>query len=86
MNFQKLIGEPNRSKKRDTSEGGVHMPKPLVLELSQQLCRHRDHDPKPYMRERCAALLMIAGGDSARHVAQQRLYRPRKADTLYKWV
>jgi hypothetical protein len=66
------------------------MPKPLTLELTepqrQELLWHRDHDPKPYVRERCAALLMIAEGDSTRHVAQHRLYRRRKADTLYDRV
>jgi hypothetical protein len=90
MNFQKLIGERKGSEKRDTSQGGVHMPKPLELEVTEQqrqeLLWHRDHDQKPYLRERCAALLMIADGDSARHVAQKRLYRPRKADTIYDWV
>jgi hypothetical protein len=27
-----------------------------------ELLYHRDHDPKPYVRERCAALLKIADG------------------------
>ncbi len=66
------------------------MPKPLELDLTEQqrqeLRWHRDHDAKPYVRERCAALLMSADGDSARHVAQQRLYHPRKADTIYEWA
>ena len=66
------------------------MPKPLTLELTepqrQELLWHRDHDPKPYVRERCAALLMIAAGNSGRYVAQSRLYRRRKADTIYEWV
>ena len=66
------------------------MPKPLELEVTEQqrqeLLWHRDHDPKPYMRERCAALLMIVDGDSARHVAHTRLYRPRKADTISAWA
>jgi transposase len=65
------------------------MPKPLELKVTEQqrqeLLWHRDHDPKPYVCERCAALLMIADGDSARHVAQHRLYRPRKAETIYTW-
>ncbi len=66
------------------------MPKPLELELSvqqrQELLWHRDHDQKPYLRERCAALLMIADGESGRNVAQNRLSRRRKTDTIYGWV
>ncbi len=66
------------------------MPKPLALELNEQqrqeLLWHRNHDQKAYLRERCAALLMIADADSGRHVAKARLYRPRKADTIYEWV
>ena len=90
MNFKKLIGEQKGSETRDTSVGGVHMPQPLELEVTEQqrqeLLWHRDHDQKPYVRERCAARLLIADGASARHVAQRRLYRPRKADTVYEWV
>ena len=66
------------------------MSKPLELELCEQqrqeLLWHRDHAQKAYLRERCAALLMIADGESGRKVAQNRLYRRRKADTIYDWV
>jgi hypothetical protein len=37
---------------------------------------HRDHDPKPYVRERAAALLKVADGMSPHAVAQHGLYRP----------
>ena len=65
------------------------MPKHLTLDLKedqrQELLWHRDHDPKPLIRERCAALLMIADGDSPAHVARHRLYRRREPDTVYRW-
>src|SRR5262249_7687142 len=47
---------------------------------------HRDHDPRPYVRERCAALLKIAGGESAHSVAQHGLLKRRDPDTLYHWL
>ena len=31
-----------------------------------RLTWHRDHDPQPYVRERCAAMLKIADGQSPR--------------------
>jgi hypothetical protein len=37
----------------------------LTEEQSQELKQHRDHDPKIQMRERCAALLKIASGQTA---------------------
>ena len=66
------------------------MPKPLVLILTpkqrDQLVWARDNHPKPYIRERCAALIMIADGRSGRDVAHNGLYKRRKADTIYEWV
>jgi len=45
------------------------MPRPLQLVLSiaerRELERVRDHDPEPYLREKAAALLKIAGGSPA---------------------
>ena len=34
-----------------------------------ELLYHRDHDPKPYVRERCSAVLKIADGHSPYAVA-----------------
>ena len=51
-----------------------------------ELLDHRDHDPKPYVRERCAALLKIADGDSPYAVANAGLLRPRDPDTVYAWL
>ncbi|MCB0192196.1 MAG: helix-turn-helix domain-containing protein [Anaerolineae bacterium] len=46
----------------------------------------RDHAEKPYLRERAAALLKIAGGQAAYAVAQQGLLRPRQPNTVYEWL
>ncbi|WP_461367946.1 helix-turn-helix domain-containing protein [Candidatus Darwinibacter acetoxidans] len=66
------------------------MPKKIVLELSEsqyrELTAMRDHHPKPYMRERAAALLKVAAGQSARQVALSGLLRPRDPDTVYGWL
>lgn len=46
----------------------------------------RDHAPKPYLRERAAALIKIANGQAVYKVAQYGLLKPRKADTVADWV
>jgi hypothetical protein len=51
-----------------------------------ELLDHRDHDPKPYVRERCAALLKIADGHSPYAVANAGLLRHRDPDTVYVWL
>ena len=58
----------------------------LTDEQRQQLLHHRDHDPHPDLRERCAALLKIAEGQSPYRVARYGLLRPRDPDTLYQWL
>lgn len=50
------------------------------------LVQHRDHHPRPQVRERCAALLKIADGQSPHQVAQQGLLKERDADTVYHWL
>jgi len=66
------------------------MPRLRKLELTasqnQELVYHRDHHEKPYVRERCAALLKISSGQSAHSVALGGLFQKRKADTLYRWL
>ncbi len=52
----------------------------------QDLITHRDHDPRPYVRERCAAVLKVADGQSAHAVARQGLLKPRDPDTVYSWL
>lgn len=60
----------------------------VVLTPGQQqaLQRCRDTSPKPYQRERAAALLKIAAGTPAAAVARAGLLRPRQPDTLYQWL
>lgn len=64
--------------------------RPQTLELDEAaraaLVRGRDRDPRPYYRERCAALLKIAAGQSARQVALGGLGRARKPDTVRGWL
>ena len=66
------------------------MPKPLMVILTdkqrRELERARDHDLRPYVRERAAAILKIADGVSGRQVALHGLLKRRKADTIYNWV
>lgn len=66
------------------------MPKPLELKLSEaeqkELETIRNRDERAYMRERAAALLKIADGQSGRAVALKGLLRPRYPDAVYRWV
>ena len=66
------------------------MPTPLQLTLSatarRELERVRDHDRDPHMREKAAALLKIADGQSGRDVALHGLLKHRRPDTVYDWV
>jgi len=66
------------------------MPKQIRIELDAEqrleLENVRDHNPKPYMRERAAALLKIADGLSGRQVALRGCLKPRWPDTIYEWV
>lgn len=61
-----------------------------ILELSpaarQELETMRDHDPKPYRRQRAAALLKIADGASAHWVAQHGLLKAVDVDAVYRWL
>lgn len=67
------------------------MPKPLELMLDDEkerpeLEKIRDHHPKPYVRERAAAILKIADHMSGREVALHGLLKPRCPDSIYDWV
>ena len=58
----------------------------LTDEQRRQLLDRRDHDPRPDIRERCAALLKVADGQSAYAVARYGLLRPSDPDTVYHWL
>jgi transposase len=52
----------------------------------KELVAHRDHDPRPYVRERCAAMVKIADGMSPHAVARGGLLKARDPDTVYGWL
>ena len=60
----------------------------LQLETSQQetLVEMRDHHPKAYLRERAAAILKVAEGQTIQGVAQEGLLRTREWETVAGWV
>ena len=58
----------------------------LRWEQRQELEATRDHDRRPYVRERCAALLKIADGQTAHAVASHGLLKGRDPDTVYAWL
>jgi hypothetical protein len=68
----------------------IVMPTPLAIGLSPaqraELEWLRDHDPTPYLRERAAAILQVASGQSLRAVGQCGLLRPRRRETVGRWV
>ncbi len=61
-----------------------------MLELThvqrQELLDHRDPDPQPDVRERCAAMVTMADGQTAHAVAHQGLLKRRDSDTVYGWL
>jgi len=66
------------------------MAQPLSLTLSEEQRKElehvRDHDRLPHMREKAAALLKIAAGETGRQVALHGLLRRRRTATIYEWV
>ena len=58
----------------------------LTEDQRQALADRRDHDSRPYVRERCAALLKVADGQAPYAVARHGLLRPRDPDTVYHWL
>lgn len=74
---------------KEGREGGAHMHRrELVLTRAQraELCAVREREPRAYLRERAAALLKIADGQSVHAVALTGLHRPRQPDTVYRWL
>jgi len=58
----------------------------LTQEQRQQLTRLRDTACKPYVRERCAAILKVADGMSVAQVAGRGLLRRRRHETVSGWL
>jgi len=63
-------------------------PRTLRLKTREQreLEYYRDHDARPYVRERCGAVVKVAAGQRPHAVAQQGLLKRRDPDTLYGWL
>lgn len=63
------------------------MPEPLKLTLSldQRCCLEeaRKKHPRPYVRERALAILLVADGRSTRSVAA---FLSRSLDTVRRWI
>lgn len=66
------------------------MPRTIQLELSEaqraELQHMRDHAAKPYLRERAAALLKVASGQTITQVAAAGLLKRRKHETVRDWL
>jgi hypothetical protein len=66
------------------------MPKLIRVELTKAQVRElemvRHEHPKPYMRERAAALLKIAGGELLREVAENGLLIRHEPETVKGWI
>jgi len=58
----------------------------LSTEERTSLEQMRDHHPRPYLRERAAALLRIADGTPAYQVAIRGILKPRRPNTIYRWL
>jgi transposase len=46
----------------------------------------RDRHPRPYLREKAAAILKVAAGETVEEVAQKGLLKRRKVATVRGWV
>jgi hypothetical protein len=75
------------TRRPDPEEPAVPASRPLPLTPPQraELERARARDRRPYLRERCAALLKLADGWSVRRVALTGLHRPRRPETVAAW-
>jgi hypothetical protein len=58
----------------------------LTAAQRRELEAARDHAEQPQVRERAAALLKIADGQTPHAVARHGLLKPRDPDTVYGWL
>lgn len=58
----------------------------LTDEQRAELENARKHHPKPYMREKCAAILKVADGQSCKEVAASGLVNAHAPDTISDWL
>lgn len=66
------------------------MPKRIQIELSeaqiQELERTRHQSPKPQLRERAAAVLKVAQGQTVTEVAENGLLIRHEPETIHSWI
>lgn len=58
----------------------------LTEEHYRDLLDCREHHPKAYMREKAAAILKVAAGQSVRQVAAHGLLRSRQPKPVGRWI
>lgn len=58
----------------------------LSDEQRQELEQARDRHGKPYVRERAAAILKVADGQSMRQVALHGLLKPHEPEAVSGWI
>lgn len=58
----------------------------LTVKQRRELEQARDHDERPFVRERAAALMKIADGMTPHAVACHGLLKRRDPDTVYRWL
>ena len=66
------------------------MPKYIVVELSEnqatELETVRHQHPKAFMRERAAAVLKVAQGETVTAVAEKGLLTRHEPETVHQWI
>lgn len=66
------------------------MPKRIVVDLSpeqqDELEITRNQHPKPYMRERAAAVLKVASGETLTAVGETGLVKRHEPETIHLWI
>jgi hypothetical protein len=58
----------------------------LTPDQRRELELVRDRDRRPYLREMAAGLLKIADGLAPYAVARHGVHKPRKPETVYRWL
>ena len=66
------------------------MPKRIRIELTdgqqKELETTRDEHPKPYMRERAAAVLKVAAGATLTEMGEHGLLKRHEPETVHGWI
>src|SRR5215813_6010070 len=86
MNFDVQNREYGTISSSRSNEMAMRRTLRLKTRKQRELEHYRDHDTRPYVRERCGALLKIAAGETPHAVARQGVLKPREPDTLYGWL